>query len=244
MAFGIIAYHQFGNLRRQLLRIRHPYLFGHTVRSHTHIATHHVFEADKDLELLEAFLAIQVLLGIGADTPYRKVQPASVDGFRDRGNFDAEHHPLVINRLVCIRKLVYRLVDGFGSPALDDMAHPDFGIVYRISSEHPLRTLPHGFDELVMGDGHLGVIGAYRGNTVVLEVVKADLFGIGLDERLAWLFFGSFPKRGFFILTERGRGNNRLHIVLRIFNGHKGQRVGLVIGLYCPPDSCFHSLLG
>ena len=33
MAFGIVAYHQFGNLRRQLLRICHPYLFGHTVRS-------------------------------------------------------------------------------------------------------------------------------------------------------------------------------------------------------------------
>mgnify|MGYP004431306679 CR=1 FL=1 len=58
MAFGIVAYHQFGNLRRQLLRICHPYLFGHTVRSHTHIAAHHVFEADKDLELLEAFLAV------------------------------------------------------------------------------------------------------------------------------------------------------------------------------------------
>lgn len=42
MAFGIVAYHQLGNLRRQFMRICHPYLFGQSARSHTHIAEHHV----------------------------------------------------------------------------------------------------------------------------------------------------------------------------------------------------------
>ena len=73
------------------------------------------------------------------------------------------------------------------------MAHPDFGIVYRISSEHPLRTLPHGFDELIVRDGHLVVLGEDRGNAVVLEVAECNSLGIGLDERLAGLFCGSFP---------------------------------------------------
>ena len=165
---GIVAYDQLRNLGCQLLRIRHPHLPGQSVRGHTHIATNHVLESDKYFEFLEAFLTVQVLLVVGPYASYRQVEPASVDNLRHGRYLDAEHHPLVIDGLVLVGKVLYGLVDGFGCPSLDDMAHPYFGLLHRTASEHPLRTLPHGFDELIVRYGHLIVLGEYRGDAVVL----------------------------------------------------------------------------
>ncbi len=58
-----------------------------------------------------------------------------------------------------------------------------------------------------MRDGHLVVPGEDRGNAIVLEVAECNSLGIGLDERLAGLFFGSFPERGFPLLPpNEGEG--------------------------------------
>ena len=202
MSLGIVACDQLRNLCRQLLRVRHPHLSGQSVRCHTHVATHHVLESDKYFEFLEAFLTVQVLLVVGPYTSYGQVEPASVDNLCHGGYLDAEHHPLVIDGLVLVGEVLYGLVDGFGRPSLDDMAHPYLGLLYRTVSEHPLHTLPHGFDELIVRDGHLVVLGEDRGNAIVLEVAECNSLGIGLDERLAWLFFGSFPERGFLFFLE------------------------------------------
>ena len=153
-------------------------------------------------EFLEALLTVQVLLVVGPYASYRQVEPASVDNLRHGGYLNAEHHPLVIDGLVLVSEVLYGLVDGFGSPSLDDMAHPYFGLLHRTVSEHPLRTLPHGFDELIVRDGHLVVLGEYRGDAVVLQMTECHGLGICFDERLAGLFFGSFPERGFFLHFE------------------------------------------
>lgn len=240
MPLGIVAYDQLRNLGCQLLRVRHPHLPGQSVRGHTHIATNHVLEPDKDFEFLEAFLTVKVLLVVGPYASYRQIQSASVDGLRYGRYLDAEHHPLVIDGLVLVGKVLYSLVDGFGSPSLDDMAHPYLGLLYRTVSEHPLRTLPCGFDELIVRYGHLVVLGEDRGNAIVLEVAECNSLGIGLDERLAGLFCGSFPERGFLLLLERGRGDNQLRCVPCIFTERKGQYAVTV--RLCPQDSLFHNL--
>ena len=239
MPLDIVAHDQLRNFGCQLLRVRHPHLSGQSVRGHTHIATHHILEPDKDFEFLEAFLTVKVLLVVGPYTSYGQVEPASVDNLRYGWYLDAEHHPLVIDGLVLVGKVLYGLVDGFGCPSLDDMAHPYFGLFHRTASEHPLRTLPHGFDELIVRDGHLVVPGEHRGNAIVLEVAECNSLGIGLDERLAGLFFGSFPERGFFQHFERGRGDNQLCCIPCIFTERKGQ---YVIVRFCPRDSLFHNL--
>ena len=239
MPFGIVAHDQLRNLCRQLLRVRHPHLPGQSVRCHTHIATHHVLEPDKYFEFLKALLTVKVLLIVGPYPSNGQIESASVDNLRYGGYLDAEHHPLVIDGLVILGKVFYGLVDGFGGPSLDDMAHSYLGLLYRTASEHPLRTLPCGFDELIVRDGHLVVLGEYRGDAVVLQMTECHGLGICFDERLAGLFFGSFPERGFLLLLERGRGDNQLRCVPCIFTERKGQ---YVIVRFCPQDSLFHNL--
>ena len=59
----------------------------------------------------------------------------------DSGDFKAEHHPLIVDGLVCLQKLIHGLVDSFGDSALDDMAYPYFGTVDGFSPEELLGRL-------------------------------------------------------------------------------------------------------
>lgn len=59
----------------------------------------------------------------------------------DSGDFKAEHHPLIVDGLVCLQKLVHGLVDSFGDSALDDMTYPYLRAVDGFSPEELLGRL-------------------------------------------------------------------------------------------------------
>ena len=54
----------------------------------------------------------------------------------DGGDFNAEHHPFIIDGLVTLQKLVYRLVDCLRNSSLYYMAHPDIRIVHPLTPEY------------------------------------------------------------------------------------------------------------
>lgn len=119
---------------------------------------------------------------IGPYTAHGQIQGISVDVSVDRGDFEAEHHTLVIDGLIRFQQLVHGLMDGFRNPPFDDMAYTDIRAVYSFAPEEGTGRLMDRLDKGRMGDGHLVVLGEYGGDTVVLKMREADFLSIGLDK--------------------------------------------------------------
>ena len=114
------------------------------VRGHAHITAHHILKAHKDFEFLYGFLVVEILMVVGPYPAYSQIKSAPVDVSMNSGNFEAEHHTLIVDGLVCLQKLIHGLVDCFGDSALDDMAYPDLRIIDTLTLEELLCRLMDG----------------------------------------------------------------------------------------------------
>ena len=90
----------------------------------------------------------------------------------DSGDFKAEHHPLIVDGLVCLQKLIHGFVDGLGDSALDDMAHPDRGAVDGLSPEELLGCLMDCLHKGRVRNGYLVIFGENRDYTITLQVAE------------------------------------------------------------------------
>ena len=88
----------------------------------------------------------------------------------DSGDFKAEHHPLIVDGLVCLQKLIHGLMDSLGDSALDNMAHPYFGAVDGLSPEELLSRLMDCLHKGRVRNGYLVIFGENRDHTITLQV--------------------------------------------------------------------------
>lgn len=89
----------------------------------------------------------------------------------DSGDFKAEHHPLIVDGLVCLQKLVHGFVDSLWDSALDDMTYPYFGTVDGFSPEERCAaswtvSQRQGVKWLLV------VFGENRDHTITLQVAE------------------------------------------------------------------------